>query len=253
MSGSFASILAGSMMLEIRGVSAGYGSFKVLHEIDLTVEEGEVVALFGHNGAGKSTLLKTIYGELRESAGEIILAGSLQKQRSGASSARLGVRYVPQEGNVFPNMSIEDNLRLGAYSVDPDSGLLADRMSEVFDLFPILHERRSVLARSLSGGERQMLAISLALMTAPRLLLLDEPSSGLAPVMVQRVFDTISRLQTDLGATVLLVEQNVNEALRLAGRAYVMQEGHIVLSAPVSEREAIIHHLWGIAAVRQTH
>jgi branched-chain amino acid transport system ATP-binding protein len=238
-------------MLEVRGVSAGYGSFQVLHEVDLAVEDGEIVALFGHNGAGKSTLLKTIYGELRETAGDVLLAGEMRPRRDGATSARLGVRYVPQEGNTFPNMSIEDNLRLGAYSVDPEPELLTQRMDEVFDLFPILRERRSVPARSLSGGERQMLAISLALMTAPRLLLLDEPSSGLAPLMVQRVFDAIRRLQTEMGATVLLVEQNVNEALRLAARAYVMQEGHIIFSAAAAEREAIIHHLWGLTTIGQ--
>lgn len=246
---SFESISADSTMLDVRGISAGYGSFQVLHGIDLAVQDGEVVALFGHNGAGKSTLLKTIYGELRETAGQVLLAGEVRTRRDGATSARLGVRYVPQEGNVFPNMSIEDNLRLGAYSLKPDTDLLNQRKGEVFDLFPILYERRSVLARSLSGGERQMLAISLALMTAPRLLLLDEPSSGLAPVMVQRVFDAIRRLQTEMGATVLIVEQNVNEALRLAGRAYVMQEGRIVFSAAATEREPIIHHLWGLASV----
>jgi branched-chain amino acid transport system ATP-binding protein len=240
-------------MLDVRGISAGYGNFEVLHAIDLRVGDGEIVALFGHNGAGKSTLLKTIYGELRESAGEVLVGGVPRARRDGASSARLGVRYVPQEGNVFPNMSIQDNLRLGAYSVDPDPGLLAQRMDEVFGLFPILRERRLIMARSLSGGERQMLAISLALMTAPRLLLLDEPSSGLAPVMVQRVFDAIRRLRDELGATVLLVEQNVNEALRLAERAYVMQEGRMVFSAMATEREAIIHHLWGLASVSAGH
>jgi branched-chain amino acid transport system ATP-binding protein len=236
-------------MLEVRGISAGYGNFQVLHGIDLAVHDGEIVALFGHNGAGKSTLLKTIYGELPQSAGEVLVAGEARARREGATSARLGVRYVPQEGNVFPNMSIEDNLRLGAYSVDPDPALLTRRMTEVFELFPILLERRLIMARSLSGGERQMLAISLALMTAPKLLLLDEPSSGLAPVMVQRVFDAIRRLRDEMGATVLLVEQNVNEALRLAERAYVMQEGRIVFTAAAAEREAIIHHLWGLASV----
>ena len=236
-------------MLDVRGISAGYGNFQVLHGIDLTVRDGEIVALFGHNGAGKSTLLKTIYGELPQSAGEVLVAGEARVRRDGAMSARLGVRYVPQEGNVFPNMSIEDNLRLGAYSVDPDPDLLTQRMDEVFELFPILRQRRLLMARSLSGGERQMLAISLALMTAPKLLLLDEPSSGLAPVMVQRVFDAIRRLRDEMGATVLLVEQNVNEALRLAERAYVMQEGRIVFTAEASEREAIIHHLWGLASV----
>ncbi len=222
------------MMLAVDGLDAGYGSFEVLHGVSLTVEDQQIVALLGHNGAGKTTLLKTIHGLLPAWSGRISCDG-----------ARLG--YVPQEANVFPHLSIADNLRLGAYSLGLTRPAAGAAMDEVFDLFPILRERRARPARVLSGGERQMLAISIALMAKPKLLLLDEPSAGLAPVVVQRVFDTIAEMRTRLGLTVLLVEQNVNEALRLATRAYVMQEGRIVFEGASSEREPIIQHLWGLA------
>ena len=157
------------------------------------------------------------------------------------------MRYVPQEANVFPNISVIDNLKIGAYAIDPDATLLATKLEGVYSLFPVLRERQKAMARVLSGGQRQMLAISMALMTSPQLLLLDEPSSGLSPVNTQRVFDAIGRMRDELGSSVLLVEQNVNEGLRIGSRAYVMQEGRLVFSAPTSEREAIIHHLWGLA------
>jgi branched-chain amino acid transport system ATP-binding protein len=233
-------------MLEVRNVTSGYGSFEVLHGVSLAVADNQIVTLLGHNGAGKSTLLKTIYGQLALRGGEVLFKGQPQTSRNSAASARLGIRYVPQEGNTFPSLSIEDNLKLGAYAINADRTLLHQRMEQAFTLFPILRERRAALASVLSGGERQMLAISLALMTAPQLLLLDEPSAGLAPIMAQRVFDAVRQMTVELGTTVLLVEQNVNEALRLATYAYVMQEGRLVYEAPSSDREAIIHHLWGL-------
>jgi branched-chain amino acid transport system ATP-binding protein len=233
-------------MLEVRDVSAGYGSFEVLHGVSLAVPEHKVVALLGHNGAGKSTLLKTIYGQLPVRGGAVLFRGQARVGGGGAASARQGMRYVPQEGNTFADLSIADTLKLGAYAVAPDRTRLAEAMEQVFGLFPILRERRAAPASVLSGGERQMLAISLALMTTPQLLLLDEPSAGLAPIMAQRVFDAVRQLCADLGTTVLLVEQNVNEALRMASHVYVMLEGRIVYAAPSSDREAIIHHLWGL-------
>ena len=239
-------------MLEVRDVSAGYASFEVLHEVSLAVPEHQVVALLGHNGAGKSTLLKTVYGQLPLRSGEVLFKGQPRPSGGSSVSARLGIRYVPQEGNTFADLSIADNLKLGAYALAPDRARLAEATDRVFSLFPILRERRAAPASVLSGGERQMLAISLALMTTPELLLLDEPSSGLAPIMAQRVFDAVRQLCAEMGTTVLLVEQNVNEALKLASHVYVMQEGRIVYAAPSSEREAIIHHLWGLRRAMET-
>jgi branched-chain amino acid transport system ATP-binding protein len=233
-------------MLEVRELTSGYGTFEVLHGISLSVPDTGVVALLGHNGAGKSTLLKTIVDELPLWQGQVLFKGRVRASEGSAASARLGIRYVPQEGNTFPALSVSDNLKLGAYAINPSRAGLEHSMEQVFTLFPILRERRSAPASVLSGGERQMLAISLALMTAPQLLLLDEPSSGLAPITAQRVFDAIRQMCAELGTTVLLVEQNVNEALRLASYAYVMQEGRLVYEAPSSDREAIIHHLWGL-------
>jgi branched-chain amino acid transport system ATP-binding protein len=234
-------------MLEVREVRSGYGNFEVLHDFSLDCGDREIVTLLGHNGAGKSTLLKTIAGQIATTGGEIYFKGAPLARRSPGAAARVGVRYVPQEGNVFPNISVLDNLKMGAYAIDPDAKMLATRLEGVYELFPVLKERAKSFARVLSGGQRQMLAISMALMTAPQLMLLDEPSSGLSPVNTQRVFDSIGRMRDEMGTSVVLVEQNVNEALRIAKRAFVMQEGRLVFSASTSEREPIIHHLWGLA------
>jgi branched-chain amino acid transport system ATP-binding protein len=234
-------------MLDIRDVHAGYGSFEVLHGIDLEVGDREIVTLLGHNGAGKSTLLKAIAGQIPTTSGEVYLKDEPLARRTPGASAKAGVRYVPQEANVFPNISVLDNLKIGAYALDPNAELLNAKLEGVYALFPVLKERTKAYARVLSGGQRQMLAISMALMTSPQMLLLDEPSSGLSPVNTQRVFDSIARMRDEFGTSVLLVEQNVNEGLRVGARAYVMQEGRIVFSAPTTEREAVIHHLWGLA------
>jgi branched-chain amino acid transport system ATP-binding protein len=236
-------------MLDVRELVGGYGSFEVLHDVSVCVPAGEIVALLGHNGAGKSTLLKSIYGVIPARGGQVLYDGRLLERRTAGAMAYGGIRYVPQDANVFANLSVHDNLKLGAYVLNPRPPELARRLEEVFTLFPVLRERQSAPARVLSGGQRQMLAISIALMTSPKVLLLDEPSSGLSPVNVQRVFDAIGVMRESLGTSVLLVEQNVNEALRLAGRAYVMQEGRIVFEAPSVERDAIIHHLWGLTAI----
>jgi branched-chain amino acid transport system ATP-binding protein len=234
-------------MLDIRNARAGYGSFEVLHDVSLSVSDRQLVTLLGHNGAGKSTLLKAIAGQIAIASGSVSFNDTEISRRDPGATARAGIRYVPQDGNVFPNISIVDNLKIGAYAINPSPKLLEERKNAVYELFPALKEREGVFARVLSGGQRQMLAIGMALMTAPKVLMLDEPSSGLSPVNVQRVFDAIVRMRDELGTSVLLVEQNVNEALRVAEKAYVMQEGRMVFEADAGEREAIIHHLWGLA------
>jgi branched-chain amino acid transport system ATP-binding protein len=223
-------------MLEVRDLVAGYGRFEVLHGVGLDVPVRSIVALLGHNGAGKTTLLRAVSGHLARRSGTVTFSGR-------------SLRYVPQERNVFSHLSVEANLRLGAYPVTGGKKAVAERMDAVFGLFPILAERRQMSASVLSGGQRQMLAIAIALMTAPDLLLLDEPSTGLAPVVVARVFDTIQQMCEELSTSVLLVEQNVNEALRLASTAYVMQEGRIVFQAPSTHKQEIVHHLWGLASM----
>jgi ABC-type branched-subunit amino acid transport system ATPase component len=232
-------------MLEVRQLRSGYGNFEVLDQVDLHVAEGQIVSLLGHNGAGKSTLLKTVFGLLPVRGGSVTLAGVDTTHARPFEKATLGLRFVPQEGNVFPNLSVEDNLRLGALLADRLA--LAVRIEEIYDTFPILRERRLTRARVLSGGERQMLAISIALMTAPKLLLLDEPSAGLAPMAVHHLFEMILQIRDRRRTTVLLVEQNVNEALRVAEEAYVLEEGQIVFRGSSAEKEEIVRKLWRLA------
>jgi branched-chain amino acid transport system ATP-binding protein len=236
-------------MLEVDGLRAGYGPFEVLHGITLTVADRGIVALLGHNGAGKSTLLKAVAGQLAASGGDVSFNGAPLERRDPGMTARAGIRYVPQEANVFPSISVHDNLRIGAYTLARKSTAFRGHLERVYALFPVLREKAALAARLLSGGQRQMLAIAMALMTSPQVLLLDEPSAGLSPLNVQRVFDAIVQMRDDFGMSVLLVEQNVNEALRICESAYVMQEGRIVFHGPATEQAAIIHHLWGLHAL----
>ncbi len=231
-------------MLEVRGLDIAHGAFPVLHSVNLAVAEKRVVGLFGHNGAGKTSLLKGIYGVLPTRGGKVTFSG---EDITGDKPFRLagrGIRLVPQEGNVFANLAVEDNLRMGALRLAGDAAVHAARFAEIYETFPILAERRRAKARVLSGGERQMLALSIALMTRPKLVLLDEPSAGLAPILVQRMFEMIAKLRDRFGVSVLLVEQNVNEALRIADDAIVLEEGRVVFSGPASEKEQIVRHLW---------
>ena len=231
-------------MLEIRNLRAGYGDFEVLHGVDLDVDERQMVGLLGHNGAGKSALLRAIFGLLVVTRGSVRFAGVDTSHARPFEKSALGIRFVPQEGNVFPNLSVEDNLRLGALKLAGERANLAARIGEVYDTFAILRERRMAPARVLSGGERQMLAISIALMTAPRLLLLDEPSAGLAPILVHQLFEMIGQIHRRLGTAVLLVEQNVNEALRMTAEVYVLEEGRVVFQGASGEKDQIVRHLW---------
>jgi branched-chain amino acid transport system ATP-binding protein len=213
-------------ILELRGVNASYGKVRALHGISLRVSPGEVVALIGANGAGKSTTLRVISGLIGATSGEILLDGvSIVRQRPD-TIVRRGIAHCPEERRIWPELTVYENLALGAY-ICRDRSEAKQRMEEVLTRFPRLRERSVQLAGTLSGGEQQMLAIGRALMSAPRVLLLDEPSLGLSPLIMQEVLTVIRELR-DQGITIVLVEQNVHNALSVANRAYVFTTGQIV-------------------------
>jgi branched-chain amino acid transport system ATP-binding protein len=234
-------------LLEVRDLVTAYGSIEALHGPSFHVEEGEIVALLGANGAGKTTALRTISGLLRPRSGEVRFAGQRIDTQPAHEIVRAGLTQVPEGRWIFTLMTVEENLRLGAYV---ESGVPRAALDRVFALFPRLAERRNQLAGTLSGGEQQMLAMARALMTKPRMLLLDEPSMGLAPVLVHLIFQKIAEINRE-GTTVLLVEQNANAALRLAKRAYVLENGRVALEGPAAElarNEAVRRAYLGIGA-----
>ena len=213
-------------MLEVRGLNAEYGPVRVLHGIDLRVAAGELVALVGSNGAGKTTLLRTISGLQPAAAGRISFADHEISRAGAERRVALGIAQVPEGRQVFTALSVEDNLRLGAYA--RGQAETGESLGRIYRMFPPLAQRRDSLAGMLSGGQQQMLAIGRALMSRPRLLLLDEPSMGLAPQMVEQIYDVILGLRCD-GTTILLVEQNAGAALAVADRAYVIETGRLVI------------------------
>ena len=217
-------------MLELHDVHVRYGNIHSLQGISLQVGEGELVAVIGSNGAGKTTTLRTISGLLRPSGGAITFEGAEIHRASTDQIVALGISHCPEGRRIFGGLTVRENLVLGAVSRSDPAAIAADR-EMVFELFPLLKERLAQAGGTLSGGEQQMLAIGRALMSGPRLLLLDEPSLGLAPLMVERIFETIAKLKHQ-GRTILLVEQNVHHALDVADRAYVMETGRIVLEGP---------------------
>lgn len=215
-------------LLEVRGLSAGYGDVPVLHDVDLKVPTGQIVSLVGANGAGKTTLLSVVSGLLSPTAGQILLDGvDLAGARAHAVVAA-GIVMVPEGRRLFPFLTVAENLQLGAFHGEARREH-SRTLAAVFEMFPILAERRNQLAGSLSGGEQQMCALGRGLMARPRLLMLDEPSLGLAPIVVDAMFDAIRAL-SDKGITVLLVEQNLVEALDVSSYAYVLEQGRITLS-----------------------
>ena len=217
-------------MLEIRKLEAGYGALRVLRGVSLAVPQGKVVALLGGNGAGKTTTMKTVVGVVRATGGEIKLDGErIDRLPSHAIFAR-GIALVPQGRELFPDMTVAENLELGALARGSTGGKRADLLEDVFDKFPRLRERTAQRAGSLSGGEQQMLATGRALMSRPTVLLLDEPTNGLAPLIVQELARTLKRLN-EAGQTILLVEQNVRVALSIADYVYVIRTGEIVLES----------------------
>jgi branched-chain amino acid transport system ATP-binding protein len=216
-------------VLEIKGIHARYGSVRVLENVSLDVQGGEIVALVGSNGAGKTSLVKVILNLLRPASGSARFEGREITNLPPHQRAEMGITCVPEGRRLFPKMSVEDNLMVGGINRRARS-LRSTAKQEVFSLFPILNERRYQLARTLSGGEQQMLAIGRALMTQPKMIIFDEPSLGLAPKVVQEVLGTIRKLNTSRGLTVLLIEQNVAASLEISTRAYVLENGRIVIS-----------------------
>jgi branched-chain amino acid transport system ATP-binding protein len=214
------------MLLTIESLRVAYGRIEALRGIDLAIAEGEIVTLLGANGAGKTTTLRTVSGLLKNSAGSVTFDGRRMDGLAAHEIVAAGIGHVPEGRRVFPRMSVLENLQMGAYQ---RRGEAATDLERVYTLFPVLQERRTQTAGTLSGGEQQMLAIGRALMGRPRLLLLDEPSMGLAPMIVARIFEIIREINAQ-GTTILLVEQNAAQALRLAGRGYVLETGEIALA-----------------------
>jgi branched-chain amino acid transport system ATP-binding protein len=226
---------AGSPLLAIRGVRAAYGKIEALKGVDLDISPGEIVALIGANGAGKSTLMMTIFGRPRAKAGKIVFDGRDITSVATHEIARLRIAQSPEGRRIFPRMSVAENLQMGADAAASTEAEQAASLERVLTLFPRLKERLTQRGGTLSGGEQQMLAIARALMSRPRLLLLDEPSLGLAPLIVRQIFDAIRTLNRQDGLTVLIVEQNANHALKLAHRGYVMVNGLITLRGTGAE------------------
>ncbi|MET1072847.1 MAG: ABC transporter ATP-binding protein [Umezawaea sp.] len=221
-----------SALLEVRNLSVAYGAIEAVRDISFTVEAGHIVSLIGSNGAGKTTTLRTISGLLRPTGGEILFDGKQIQDQPAHTILGSGLAHCPEGRRLFPRMTVEENLQLGAY-VRKDDGVEAD-MQNVYELFPVLGERRHNKAGLFSGGEQQMLAIGRAMMSKPKLLMLDEPSMGLSPIMTQLIFDTIKELQKQ-GTTILLVEQNALAALALSDHGYVIDLGQTTLDGPGHE------------------
>jgi branched-chain amino acid transport system ATP-binding protein len=219
-------------LLELKALDVFYGPIQALKQVSLHIQEGETVSLIGANGAGKSTLLMSIFGQPRASAGQIVYRGTDITHKSSHYVASNGVAQSPEGRRVFPDMSVEENLMMGTIPIGDQHA--DEDMQSMFELFPRLKERRNQRAMTMSGGEQQMLAIARALMSRPKLLLLDEPSLGLAPIVVKQIFQTLRELAQS-GMTIFLVEQNANHALRLSNRGYVMVNGEIRLSGTGAE------------------
>ncbi len=219
-------------MLDVKGINVYYGAIHAVRDVSLTVNAGEIVSIIGANGAGKSTILKTLVGLLRSKTGDINFEGQSIANQSPASIVKQGIALVPEGRRVFPRMSVEDNLLLGAYA-RRDNEVSRD-MNRIYEMFPRLAERKKQNAGTLSGGEQQMLATGRGMMSRPRLLLLDEPSMGLAPLLVHQIFETILDIN-EQGTTILLVEQNAHMALSIADRGYVLETGAVVLAGAANE------------------
>ncbi len=220
-------------MLSLDGISAGYGSFQALFDVSLEVKAGETVAVIGPNGAGKTTLLRVISKLIDAAKGELQMEGRRLNDVPSHQVIDYGIAHVPENRRLFPKLSVEDNLKMGAFP-SAARARYAERLEQVYALFPRMKERRRQFAGTLSGGEQQMCAIGRALMSGPKLLLLDEPSAGLAPVVVQSIFEVVRKMSAE-GYTVLIVEQNIRQVLKVASRAYLLETGRIKLSGASAE------------------
>jgi branched-chain amino acid transport system ATP-binding protein len=220
-------------MLQLKNISAGYGTFQALFDVSLEVNAGEAVAVIGPNGAGKSTLLRVISKLIEARSGELIMEGKSYNAIASHEVISLGVAQVPEGRRLFPRLTVEDNLKMGAF-LPAARAQYSQRLEMVYELFPRMKERRLQLAGTMSGGEQQMCAIGRALMSGPKLLLLDEPSAGLAPVIVQSIFEVIRKMSAE-GYTVLIVEQNIQQVLKVVKRAYLLETGKIRTSGNAAE------------------
>lgn len=220
-------------MLEVEGVSAGYGTFQALFEVSLEVRAGEAVAVIGPNGAGKTSLLRAISKSIDVGSGRIVMDGVLLNDVRPHQVIEFGIAHVPEHRRLFAGLTVEENMKMGAFMAKARS-LFGQRLDFVYELFPRMKERRYQLAGTLSGGEQQMCAIGRGLMSGPKLLLLDEPSAGLAPVIVQQVFEMVRRIRKE-GYTVLIVEQNIQQVLKVVDRAYLLDVGHIRMDGTSDE------------------
>jgi branched-chain amino acid transport system ATP-binding protein len=214
-------------MLEVENVSAGYGLVQILWDVSFKIKENEIISIIGPNGAGKTTLVRTIVGLISAKNGVIRFKGENIEKLPPYEIVKKGITLIPEGREIFPRMTVEENLVLGAYTIK-DKNTIKETKEKAYQIFPVLKKKEKALAQTLSGGEQQMLVICRSLMSNPKLLILDEPSLGLAPIIVEKVMDTLEKINED-GVTILLVEQNIRDSLNIANRAYVLEEGKIIL------------------------
>jgi branched-chain amino acid transport system ATP-binding protein len=224
-------------VLDVKGLRAGYGRKQVVFDVDVHVDAGEVVTILGHNGSGKSTTIKTVLGLIPAMGGTVTFFGKDVTRAGSSANVKAGMALIPSERFVFPDLSVLDNLLLGGAN-EADAERRKQRMAHVYSLFPVLKERSNQLAGTMSGGEQRMVSLGLLLMAGPKLLMLDEPSLGLAPVVVQYIFEAVRKLAIEEGLSVLLLEQNVGHALRVTDRVYVMRSGRVILEETVEQMRA---------------
>lgn len=221
-------------MLKLENIQAGYGNIIAIKDVSLEINEGEIITLIGANGAGKSTTLMTISGVVSARSGKILFRDKSIEKKSSDDIVKLGICQVPEGRHIFPQLTVQENLDMGAF-LRKDKAEIKKDLEYVFDLFPILAQRKTQDGGTLSGGEQQMLAMSRALMARPQLLLLDEPSMGLAPLVIKQIFEIIKQINKENNTTIFLVEQNANQALHIADRGYVLENGEITLSGPAED------------------